>query len=643
MVRYVGGIKITVLAPSVRLRTAYDTLGVDCNDASIVLKVEFPAVRISTAEVGGHAKRRDLKLGDPWSIILGADAQTRSWSHVTADFMPLHRGHDADVYRALRTAAGRDDLAAQILKVSHHASKHGINIELIERMRPRVSLISSVGGGGRYGFPHALATQAIAEALVAVHPQRHRPAGGRRPRHPLHRRAHRRRAGAGHDRRSWCRRRSAGSCACGGSGRPRDDVDLGARSAPGARSTARGPSAPRSAARREQRHAGPARRTTRPSPASAPGSPCACPAAATAPWSSTPGCCRGSTSSATCARLDFVSSVSGGSLAAGVLALAWPRLRFDAATGRAENLDELVLRPLREMAGRDVDKPSVISGLLTPRQRISDRVADAYREHLFGDATLQDLPDTPRFVFCATNLQTTSLFRFSKRYVADYRLGLARDLAVPLAVAVGASSAFPPYLSPATLRIPADAWDPAIPQELAEGLRDPIVLTDGGVYDNLGLEPVIKRCTEILVSNGGGYVGHPARIPVDWLRHLQRVSGVVDHQVRSLRKRMLVQGYRQGDYRGAYWSIRSATADYLPLPGPAPDPLPFPPARARELAAIPTPAGPPRRRRHRGPPPVGTRHFRHRDAPLGRRAARNSRNARSRGQSRIRAAVTFGA
>jgi hypothetical protein len=49
--------------------------------------------------------------------------------------------------------------------VSHHASKHGINIELIERVHPRISLISSVGGGGKYGFPHALATQAIAEAL----------------------------------------------------------------------------------------------------------------------------------------------------------------------------------------------------------------------------------------------------------------------------------------------------------------------------------------------------------------------------------------------------------------------------------------------------------------------------------------------
>lgn len=165
MVRYVGGVRITVLAPSVRLRTAYDTFGVDCNDASIVLKVEFPAVRISTARVDGHEKRRDLKLGEPWSIILGADAQTRSWSNVTTDFEQLHRGRDAETYRALRKAAGRDHLAAHILKVSHHASKHGINIELIERMQPRVSLISSVGGGGRYGFPHTLATQAIAEAL----------------------------------------------------------------------------------------------------------------------------------------------------------------------------------------------------------------------------------------------------------------------------------------------------------------------------------------------------------------------------------------------------------------------------------------------------------------------------------------------
>jgi hypothetical protein len=169
MVRYLDGVKITVLAPSVQLRTAYDTYGVDCNDASIVLRLEFPAVRIAAERhPDGRESRTDLQLPKPWSIILGGDAQTRSWSHVTAEFPPLHRGHNTVLYRGLADARRRDYLAADVLKVSHHASKHGINIELIERMKPQLTLISSVGGGGRYGFPHALATQAIAEALAPV-------------------------------------------------------------------------------------------------------------------------------------------------------------------------------------------------------------------------------------------------------------------------------------------------------------------------------------------------------------------------------------------------------------------------------------------------------------------------------------------
>jgi hypothetical protein len=164
---YVDGTKITVLAPSVHLRTAYDSYGVDCNDASIVLRVEFPAVRIATQrQRDGRESRMDLRLPKPWSLILGADAQTRSWSHTATEFPQLHRGQNAALYRGLAEARGRDYLAAEILKVSHHASKHGINTELIERIRPQVTLISSVGGGGRYGFPHALATQAIAEALA---------------------------------------------------------------------------------------------------------------------------------------------------------------------------------------------------------------------------------------------------------------------------------------------------------------------------------------------------------------------------------------------------------------------------------------------------------------------------------------------
>ncbi len=186
-------------------------------------------------------------------------------------------------------------------------------------------------------------------------------------------------------------------------------------------------------------------------------------------------------------------------------------------------------------------------------------------------------------MFCATNLQTAALFRFSKRYLADYRLGLVRHPDLPVATAVAASSAFPPFLSPVVLRLPGGAWDPQVPPLADPALRAEIVLTDGGVYDNLGLEPVIKRCEKILVSDGGGYVGHPRSVPGDWLRQLRRVTSVIDHQVRNLRKRILVDGYERGDFTGTYWGIRTDVARY----GLA-DPPPFPRQRASELAEIPT-------------------------------------------------------
>lgn len=157
--RFIGKVKLTVTGPGIGLRSRFDSYGVEVNDASISLKVEFPAARI--AQEGEN--RRYLRLRDPWSIILGGDAQTTSWAQATVDF-PQLRPRDAPAYRALKTALGTDPLRAHVFKVPHHASKHGLNIELVERINPWVSLISCTGGAGRYGFPHLLAVEAIREA-----------------------------------------------------------------------------------------------------------------------------------------------------------------------------------------------------------------------------------------------------------------------------------------------------------------------------------------------------------------------------------------------------------------------------------------------------------------------------------------------
>src|SRR5687767_13416491 len=76
-------------------------------------------------------------------------------------------------------------------------------------------------------------------------------------------------------------------------------------------------------------------------------------------------------------KLARISSVSGGSITAGVLGLAWKRLRFDNNDVGAD-LEELVIKPVRRLANDTIDRGSIIKGILLPRQSIADEVADAY-------------------------------------------------------------------------------------------------------------------------------------------------------------------------------------------------------------------------------------------------------------------------
>lgn len=265
-----------------------------------------------------------------------------------------------------------------------------------------------------------------------------------------------------------------------------------------------------------------------------------------------------------------ISSVSGGSITAGVLALAWPKLSFDPAKTTTDFVPNVVW-PLREMAETTIDSGSVISGALLPGT-ISDKITNHYRKVLFGDATLQGLPDEPRFVINATNVQSGALWRFSKPYMRDWRVGEVKNPTVSLARAVAASSAFPPVLSPCKLELDDDDFTPGSGVDLQRPpFTTDVVLSDGGVYDNLGLETCYKRYRTILVSDAGGQMPPEEHPKEDWAQHSYRVLNLIDNQVRSLRKRLLIEAFRRGDRKGAYWGIRSNIADFeleksLPCP-----------------------------------------------------------------------------
>ena len=167
-------------------------------------------------------------------------------------------------------------------------------------------------------------------------------------------------------------------------------------------------------------------------------------------------------------KIDIVTSVSGGSIMAGILARNWRELVWQSSARGpvASNFVELIEAPVRSFCGRTIDVAAGLIGLASPFSSIAEEMAKAYDEHLYRGCTLQQLPEfepgvSPRFVFYATSFQTGSSVRISPKYLADYRIGRIEKPDFSLAKVVGASSAFPPVLSPVVFKFDdTKVWQP---------------------------------------------------------------------------------------------------------------------------------------------------------------------------------------
>jgi NTE family protein len=93
-------------------------------------------------------------------------------------------------------------------------------------------------------------------------------------------------------------------------------------------------------------------------------------------------------------------------------------------------------------------------------------------------------------------------------------------------------------------------------------MRKTMVLADGGVYDNMGLEAIWDRCQTVLVCDAGAPFAFEDGLNTDWAQMVLRVLDVVTDQTRALRRRKLVQDYQNNIRHGAYWGISTAIGDY---------------------------------------------------------------------------------
>lgn len=261
--------------------------------------------------------------------------------------------------------------------------------------------------------------------------------------------------------------------------------------------------------------------------------------------------------------IDVLSTVSGGSVIGAFAASRWDEL-----VRRGETYDafrELVLDPfVRTISSRNFVRswalrlPKVLIRKLGRAYSRTNLAADQYAEW-FGYPPIQQLPERPYLVVNASNLLSGRAWRFTRDGTGDSRTGYAPwPHSYPLGAAVAASAAFPPVFPPLAFKTAGYAFSGPVYGEPPLQIPSYLSLSDGGVYDNLGVEVVTKNTPlagrtiappQLLIASDGGYPpqtrfrssGLPA-LGEGLL--LYRVDELARDQVGALRRRMLVQQFR---------------------------------------------------------------------------------------------------
>lgn len=245
-------------------------------------------------------------------------------------------------------------------------------------------------------------------------------------------------------------------------------------------------------------------------------------------------------------QIERINSVSGGSITAGMVMKEASKAPFQSV----EDFDERVIRPIikfiQKSPRRNIYK-------VIPLRRNPKKFADLLDKELYQNVSFRDLTKVPEWTCYATSLNSAYSWKFSQKEIGDSPTGHTHPLqADRIALGVMASACFPPLFRPMRF----STKDRNFMFKYMEGKRvdrtnpsppDMILLTDGGVYDNLGSESVITKGNSFIVSDASGITRHwrhkiPGVIP-----EMKRPIDIAMDQNGKLRRRLLFDLLLQSD------------------------------------------------------------------------------------------------
>ncbi|QQE37776.1 patatin-like phospholipase family protein [Enterobacter asburiae] len=261
-----------------------------------------------------------------------------------------------------------------------------------------------------------------------------------------------------------------------------------------------------------------------------------------------------------------ISTVSGGSLLIGLVFklnnYSWPSSEEYVNFIYPKIRDELCTKNLMTEMFMHLINPVNFKYLLSRANILSLAI-----QSLWGiKVSLSHLPETPDWSINGTTAESGKRFRFKKNSIGDYETGYSSSNGILLSDALCVSAAFPGLIGPFSLKAKKHKWfkrdwgaDEGCEKEVLLS-TDKLRIYDGGVYDNLGLEPFFNQSNGE-VKNGIDFVicsdaGSPLISGVSYWHlnpwRLKRVMDIISEQSRSLRVRTyvnyLIKHYSAGHY-----------------------------------------------------------------------------------------------
>lgn len=277
-----------------------------------------------------------------------------------------------------------------------------------------------------------------------------------------------------------------------------------------------------------------------------------------------------------------VSSVSGGSLFMGLM-LSCNKYQWPTSSGYIGDVLPKVRRQLTSTSLQRTAISRLIFNPLNWRYVLSraNVLTQAIRSQWGIDVPLSSLSSNPIWSINGTTAETGRRFRFKDGRMGDYELGYADVRDIPLASAMAVSAAFPGGIGPLFIKPSNFQWHKRETWESTDGeiLRkipfEGLHLYDGGLYDNLGMEPLFdmgkqafkpggsKAINYLIVADAGAALVRSAiPHPLNPMR-FKRIADIALDQTRALRVRSFVSFLLRQPDSGLYLQMGANPVQFI--------------------------------------------------------------------------------